>query len=111
VNCFNAISVDPTVITTSSELYIPSRTLPFGIYQLQFTVTMSASSMLTSSKSVYASITPSGITANLVLLGTSMITSGSNEDLQLNPGLYSVDLDANQFNASVNDSLSLSMLL
>ena len=72
---------------------------------------MSASSILTSSKSVYASIAPLGITANLVLLGTSMITSGSNEDLQLNPGLYSVDLDANQFNASVNDSLSLSMLL
>ena len=29
-----------------------------------------------------------------------MITSGAEKDLQLNPGLYSFDLDQNQFNAS-----------
>jgi hypothetical protein len=106
-NCSSQILVDATVITTGSELYIPAQTLPFGVYQLKLTVTMSVSSSLTSSKSVYARITPSGITANLVPLGTSMITSGSDQNLNLNPGLNSVDLDGNQFNASVNDFLSL----
>jgi hypothetical protein len=47
-------------------------------------------------------ITPSGITANLVQLGTSMITSGYEQDLLLNPGSYSVDLDGNVFNESVS---------
>jgi hypothetical protein len=113
-NCFNVIQVDPTVMTTAGELYIPARTLAFGVYQLELTVTMNVSSSLRSSKSVYARITPSGINANLVLLGTSMITSGANQDLQLNPGLYSVNLDENEFNASVNDfllSFFLSLLL
>ena len=101
-NCSSAIQVDPSVITTGSELFIPARILPFGLFQLTLTVTMNVSSSLTSSKSVYVRITPSGITANLVPLGTSMITSGSEQDLQLNPGLYSVNLDDDHFNASVN---------
>ena len=91
-------------MTTSSELYLPSGTLPFGLYQLTLMVTMNISSDLTRSASAYVQINPSGITANLVPLGTSMITSGADQDLQLNPGLYSLDLDGKQFNASVNPS-------
>ena len=59
-------------------------------------------SYLTNSSSIYVQITPSGITANLVQLGTSMITSGYEQDLKLDPGTYSVDADGYIFNKSVS---------
>jgi len=63
---------------------------------------MTGLSSLTTSSFVYVQITPSGITANLVQLGTSMITSGYEQDLNFDPGTYSVDPDENSFNASVS---------
>jgi len=59
-------------------------------------------SSLTRSSSVYVEITRSGITANLVQYGTSMITIGHEQDLKLDSGRYSIDPDENVFNASVN---------
>ncbi len=101
--CLNQIHLPQTIITTSSELYIPARTLPYGTYELTLIVTVVGLSCLTtSSSSVYVQITASGITANLVQLGTSMITSGFADDLTLDPGTYSVDPDANSFNSSVS---------
>jgi hypothetical protein len=100
--CSNEIQLAQTIITTTTELYIPARTLSYGIYQLNLTVSMIASSSLTSTVSAYVQIIASGIIANLVPLGTSMITSGYQQDLILNPGAYSVDLDGYTFNASVN---------
>jgi hypothetical protein len=86
-----------------SELFVPSRTLSIGVYRLTLMVTRNVSSNVTTSvKSAYVRINPAGIVVNAVALGTSMITRGEQQDLQLNPGLYSVDLDENQFNASVN---------
>jgi hypothetical protein len=96
------ILIDPTIITTLSDLYIPARTLSYGLYELILTVTMVTSSWLTTSTSIYIQITPSGITANLVQLGTSMITRGHEQDLNFDPGTYSVDSDENIFNASVS---------
>ena len=102
--CLYEIVLDPTVIETRlSELYIPSRTLVYGIYELKLTVTMANFPSLTSSSSVYVQITPAGITANLVQLGTSMITCGNQQDLKLDPGTFSVDLNGYTFNASVSD--------
>jgi hypothetical protein len=100
--CSFPIQLDQTVQTTFSELYIPARTLPCGIYQLKLTVTMMASLNLTLSSSVYVKITPSGIIVNLIQYGTSMITHGHEQDLLLDPGTYSVDLDTDTFNASVS---------
>ncbi len=100
--CSNRIQLDQTIITTLSELYIPARTLVYGTYELILTVTMNNYPSLTTSSSVYVQITPSGITANLIQLGTSMITSGHQLDLRLDPGTYSVDPDANIFNSSVS---------
>jgi hypothetical protein len=94
--------LDPTVLTTFSELYIPARTLAYGIYKLDLTVTMIKYPLLKTTVSVYVQITPSEITANLVQLGTSMITSGFETDLTLDPGSYSVDPDQNVFNATVS---------
>jgi predicted phage tail protein len=68
---------------------------------------MTGLSWLTTSSFVYVQITQSGITANLVQLGTSMITSGYEQDLNFNPGTYSVDPDENFFNASVNKNRNI----
>ncbi|CAF1071686.1 unnamed protein product [Adineta steineri] len=99
-NCLTSIEIDRTIPTTFSEIYIPSRTLPYGTYRFKLTVTMTSSPNLTSSASTYIKITPSLITANLVQFGTSMITRGYKQDLILDPGTYSVDPDENIFNTS-----------
>jgi len=101
-NTSRQISLDPLIETTFSELFIPARKLPFGIYELQLTVAMSDYPKLKNSSSAFVEITPSGITANLVQLGTSMITSGHEQDLKLDPGTYSIDLDENTFDRSVS---------
>ncbi|CAF3684254.1 unnamed protein product [Adineta steineri] len=101
LSCSYKIPLDPKIITTLSELYIPSRTLAYGLYQLELTVTMiNLPSLPTLSSSVYVRITPSGITANLVQLGTSMITRGDQQDLKLDPGTYSVNPDSDSFDAT-----------
>ena len=103
LNCFSQIPIDQTVERTFSELYIPARTLPYGVYELKLTISMKNSLNMFSSSSAYVKITPSGITANLVQYGTSMITRGYEQDLILDPGTYSVDLDESIFNATVSD--------
>jgi hypothetical protein len=105
--CSNQIQMDPIVITTSSELFVPSKMLVYGIYQLTLTVSMIAAPNLISSKSAYVQITPSGITANLVQFGTSMITRGHQQDLLLDPGTFAVDPDSNIFNASVSFNITI----
>ncbi|CAF3869870.1 unnamed protein product, partial [Adineta steineri] len=98
--CSFEIVLNEKVMTTYSELYIPSRTLAYGVYQLTLTVTMIDSPNLKSSSSVYVRITATGITANLVQLGTSMITRGNQQDLLLDPGTFSVDPDEDTFDAT-----------
>jgi hypothetical protein len=102
--CLSQIQIDQTVQTTLSELYIPARTLSYGIYELKLIVTMVASSNLASSASAYVEINPSGITANLVEFGTSMVTRGHQQDLLLDPGRFSVDPNGFTFNATVGYS-------
>lgn len=65
-------------------------------------VTMASSSAMSSSASAYVTITQSGITANLVPLGTSIITSGYEKNLTLDPGAYSINPDTVNFNANVS---------
>ncbi|UJR16137.1 hypothetical protein I4U23_003048 [Adineta vaga] len=100
IQCSSPIQIDSTIVTTYSELYIPAQTLPLGTFELKLTVTMVASSNLSSSSSTYVEITPSGIVSNLVPYGTSMITYGQQQNLTLDPGTFSIDLDGNTFNAS-----------
>jgi len=100
--CLNSIQLPSNVLTTFSELYIPSRTLPYGVFQLELLVTITGVYQSTISSSIYVRINPSGITANLVQLGTSMITVGYEKDLLLDPGTFSIDPDFNSFNSSVS---------
>ena len=97
---FSEIEFDKKIITSRSELYIPSNTLQYGIYQLELQVTTKDNPSLTNSSSVYVEISPSGVTANLVPLGTSVVTSGDQQNLILNPGNYSKDPDGFEFNSS-----------
>ena len=93
-----------SIPTTFNELFIPARTLPYGIYEfeLQTNIHVNGSFQSTISKFVYVQITPSGLTPNLIQFGTSMVTSGYQQDLTLNPGKYSMDHDENIFNSSVS---------
>ena len=90
------------MVTTASELFLPALTLDYGTYLLTLTVAMAAAPKQISTASVYASITPSAITPNLMPFGTSMIAHSRGKDLLLDPGTYSVDPDAAAFNASVS---------
>ena len=109
-NCSVRISIDKTLVTTLSEIVIPAKTLEYGVYQLKLTVAMSISPKLTASADAYVRIIPSGITANLVQFGTSMITQSHQQDLVLDPGSYSNDLDHTIFNISVRfDSSSFQL--
>ncbi|CAF3651955.1 unnamed protein product [Rotaria sp. Silwood1] len=100
LECSSPVQLDQTIITNFSELFIPARTFPYGLYELKLTVTMNASPNLTSFASAFVRITPSGIAANLAPLGTTMITHGYQQNLILDPGSYSVDPDQNKFEAT-----------
>ncbi|CAF4543691.1 unnamed protein product [Rotaria socialis] len=98
--CSLRTKLDQSVITTLSELFIRARTLAYGLYELKLTVTMVASTDLISSASVYVRINPPNIIPNLVEFGTSMISSGQEQDLTFNPGSFSVNPDESTFNLS-----------
>ena len=105
VICSTNSQLDSTIRTTFSEIYIPGRTLPYGLYEFTLTITIINVSRLTSSSSVYVRIIPSGnIIPNLIQYGTSMVTRGNQQDLQLNPGQYSVDPDEHVFNTTVSSN-------
>ncbi|CAF1144423.1 unnamed protein product [Adineta ricciae] len=94
------ILFDEKLITTNNDLYIPSNTLSYGVYQLKSIVLMTDYPSLFGTASVYVQINPSSIIANLLPLGTSTITVGYQQNLIFNPGNYSIDPDNSPFNAS-----------
>lgn len=108
-SCTNRIQLNATIVRTSSELYLPSRTLQYGTYQFELTVTMTNSSWLNTSKSTYVQIVSSSIFVNPFYLGTSMVTIGYAQDLLLDPGSNSVDLDNHAFNTSVSSEENISV--
>jgi hypothetical protein len=98
--CSTSIVTDPSIVKTFAEIYIPPKTLPYGTYQLKLTVNVALN--MTSSAFVYVNIIPSGVVAHLMPYETPMISWGHQQDLTLDPGRYSVDLDDHAFNASVS---------
>ena len=106
VNCsIQAYIGGSSIDTTFSELFIPARTLSYGLYKFKLEVSMVISPDIFSSKSCYVKINPTGITANLVKYGTSWITSGQDYDLTLDPGTHSNNPDETKFNASVRTNI------
>lgn len=101
-NCSYQIPIDQTIITTSSELFIPARTLSYGIYQLKLTVSMAITPHLSTMVLTYIEILPSTVIVNLIPFGTSFIIRGYQQNLTLDPGTFSIDPDTTTFNASVS---------
>ncbi|CAF1272127.1 unnamed protein product [Adineta ricciae] len=99
-NCLHVIQIDESIGTTFSEIYFPPRSLPYGIYKLELTITANTSSQSTNTAFTFVKIIPSDIQVNLIRLGTSMITHNYQQDLKLDPGTYSIDFNGYEFNAS-----------
>ena len=99
-SCFQFFPIDRRLLSTmtTSEFDIPPRTFLYGIYGFRLILTV-ATTNVRRNQSVFVQIIPSDPRANLLPLGTSMITRGEGQDLQLNPGIYSEDEDENEFNA------------
>lgn len=98
--------ISPNIGTTFSEIYLPARSLTYGLYQFKLKVTMLEVPSMTTTESILVKVNPSGITANLVKHGTSYVTSGEHRNLTLDPGYYSINPDESEFNASVRVSRS-----
>jgi hypothetical protein len=103
-DCLTPIQSNSSIITTTSELFIPARALNYGLYELKLTVTMTDASILRASASAFVNIIETGITANLVPFGASVVTSGRDDDLKLDPDSYSVDPDQLTFNENVRST-------
>ena len=89
-----------------SDLFIRGRTLSAGIYAIKLRLSMIASSNLTSSKSVYIRIIPSEpIIVNLMRFRISEITIEFGQDLLLEPGKYSTDVDGVPIAPDVNSEI------
>jgi hypothetical protein len=85
-----------------NDLFIPARTLSIGLYELQLTVTIIDIPQLTSSSSVYIEIIQPIIITNLVLYDSPMIKHDYQQNLLLNPGEFSIDLNGLTFNTNVS---------
>jgi hypothetical protein len=88
--------------TTLSELFVPSNTLKYGIYQMTLTVKMINSPQLITSSIIYVKIIPSPIQVQLIQFDPSIIIQGNQQTLILNPGRFSIDPDESYFNSTVN---------
>ena len=113
-NCFTTTCsapflLDPAIQTNFNDLFIPSRVLPFGIYNFTFTASTIAPFKAAASASAYIIITASTITPNLVPLGTSLITHTQGQDLILGPGIFSLDPDQNTFDTTVRQPSFLTL--
>lgn len=100
-NCTSQININENLIkTTLSELYIPSKILPYGIYEFMLTVSMTNLSQLKSFASTYIEIISSDILINFNEYQSTMIKFGYQQNLIFNPGKYSINPDDEIFDAS-----------
>ncbi|CAF1444652.1 unnamed protein product [Rotaria magnacalcarata] len=89
----------------ANELLVRARALEYGLYGFKLTVTILENTPISKSEIVYVKVNPSGITANLIELGTSLVTHGFQQDLILDPGNYSGDPDVDDDKLNANVSL------
>ncbi|CAF1385787.1 unnamed protein product [Adineta ricciae] len=89
---------DERIDMYKNNLYIPSQTLPYGIYQFELIVKMTNFDAIKSSVFVDVEIIASSIIVHLVSYDTLIIKHHYEEDLVLNPGNYSYDQNSIHFN-------------
>jgi hypothetical protein len=94
--------LDRSVETTLNELFNPSQTLSNCRYELILTVRMVDLPALQTSSSIYLEIVRSNIITNLLAFDKPMVIHDYQQDLVLNPGEFSVDLNAITFYPNVS---------
>jgi hypothetical protein len=100
--CSQSIPITFSLESSQNQLFIPAYSLFNGIYELKFTVTIIDVSPLFSSSSIYIKIIRPNIITNLLSFTAINITQSYQQELILNPGKYSIDLNAIIFNTSVS---------
>ena len=100
--CLDQTQFNQPIDTTQTDLFILAQTLFHGIYQLTLTVTIIDFPTLTTSSSVYIEIVRSTMITNIISYNTLMITHDYQQNLFLNPGEFSFDVNAITFNKSVS---------
>ena len=98
--CSSKISLNQSIIADKNELFIPAQVLDYGLYELQLTV-------LNSTSSLHFEIVSPKIIINLVPFGRTMIKHHYQQDLTLDPGKYSFDLDTATFDSDVSHLYSI----
>ncbi|CAF4953395.1 unnamed protein product, partial [Rotaria socialis] len=98
--CSSPIQIDELIHVNFNDIFIPARTLPYGVYQLTLTVIMEAATNITSTASTYVMVIPSGIQANLIQMGTSLVTRRYQKNFALDPGTFSTNPDEVRWDAS-----------
>lgn len=90
-----------TTQITVSELFVPSKSFDYGLYQLKLTVQMYKMRELISSSITYVEILRSPIEVNLVEYRQKTIIRKQNQTFILDPGRFSIDYDQTSFNSTV----------
>ena len=87
------ISSNPT--KSNSELVFKPNTLLYGIYKLYFknTIIFNSNQQVSTDIPQYIEIIPTGIQVMVFENGVNEISYGYEQDIELNPGLYSIDND------------------
>ena len=87
------LSSNPT--KSNSELVFKPNTLSYGIYKLYFknTVTFNSNQQVYTQTTQYIKVIPTGIQVIAFENSLSEMSVGYQQDIELNPGLYSIDYD------------------
>lgn len=96
------MSLNSFINATDNELFIPSRLLNYGVYEVKLSVIMTDYPDMKSSVSIFVHIVHSAIAANLLPWSNGIITQNYRENLTLDPGTYSIDPESDQFKANVS---------
>jgi len=86
------LSANPT--SGSTELVIKENTLDYGLYQFTLQVDVSFNGLIVSSSAqTYVQIIPTGLAVFALENGVSSVLVGSKQAFNLNPSLYTFDMD------------------
>ena len=86
------LSTNPT--SGSTELVIKENTLDYGLYQFTLQVDVSFNGQVVSSQAqTYVEIIPTGLAVFALENGVSRVLVGSKQAFNLNPSLYTFDMD------------------
>ena len=99
--CSNVLQLDQSIELSGKDLLIGAEILSSGVYKVELIVTMVDDPLLSSSAFTYIEITRSIVIINLISFNATKIEQNIEENLTLNPGEFSVQLDQSRINKNV----------